>query len=615
MHFEQFNQSTRWHKPDAENPDDKAQRAAHLIAETGEIENRQAGWHELNLWCATLYTNRELIGFRWGDTDATTEMWPTNLRTENIIEQIGEAMLSKGASSPIRPSLQPHGNSFKTERAVRLLDAFIWGVYRMVKADLAAAEMLRDAFISGLGCVRIAYDKNRKTVHCESVFFDNIVIDNRECANRAMPRTYRIRQVVPIATVEANFGISLDKNRLPKYVDYREVADGYCVLVEAWRLPNANGEGGYHMVAVHGHVIEESTWKHDWVPLVFLHWQDRTSGFVTKGGVEQLIPYQVRQNELNDDIKAAQDVACRIRLLIHANSQIDLSQWDSEQLRFLMYSGQKPEELRIDTRLAELYQERVTNKASAFSHMGVSEAYANADMPQQIRADSSAGIREMRNMEDSRHLRLWKAYEEARIAIARTILHVLSASKGADAFTSTYHPMRAGEKMKDIEWRAVKELEANKYSWTIEAVPASMTQPGAQRELLRDYTSRGLIREGSDASRMMVENPNYEYIEQAQTNALHDVRRHIMLMEEGEFEAPSEITDTINGITLVKSNIHRLRNFDDVPQDDPMIENHLKWIMIAAQIQLAATTPAPTTPYAPTQGQAGTQAQPVYQPL
>lgn len=604
----------RWHQPDKENHDDEKQRAAQLITETGEIENRQSSWYEMNLWSATLYTNRELIGFRWGNTDATSELWPTNLRTENIIEEIGEAMLSKASSSPIRPALQPHGNSFKTERAVRLLDGFIWGVYRLTKSEIAAVEMFRDAFMAGLGCVRVDYDRRKKAVSVESVFFDNLVVDNRECANRAPPRTYRIRQVVPIASIEARYGVTISPQS--KYVDYREVGDGYAVLVEAWRLPDSDGKGGYHMIAVHDQIIEEEKWKHDWVPLVFFHWQNRTSGFFCKSGVEQLIPYQVRQNELNDDIKSAQDIACRIRMLIHANSQIDLSQWDSDQGRFLMYSGMKPEELKIETRLQELYQERVTNKASAFSHMGVSETYANADLPQQIRADSSAGIREMRNMEDSRHLRLWTAFQEARLAIARMILLVLGeAGPGADEFTSVYH-VHPDLPMKSLEWRAVKDLTKDKYSWTFEAVPASQTQPGPGRELLRDFVSRGLIREGSDAARQMATNPNLEWIEQCQTQALNDIRRHIMLMEEDDFEGPTEMTDTINGIPLVKANYHRLRNFEDIKESDEMVQNHIKWITMAAQIQLAATMPqAPNVPYAPMQAKAGTQAQPVYQPL
>src|SRR4051812_36475717 len=90
-------------------------RAQSLVSETSEIEQYQRSWHELNLWNATLYSNRELVGFNWGVTDANAarELWPTNLHTENLIYEIGESMISKASSSPLRPALTPRGKSWK----------------------------------------------------------------------------------------------------------------------------------------------------------------------------------------------------------------------------------------------------------------------------------------------------------------------------------------------------------------------------------------------------------------------------------------------------------------------------------------------------------------------
>lgn len=596
----------RWWKPDKSDDDDEAHRAALLIEETGLIEQRQAAYYELNLWNATLYTNRELIGFRWG-ADSDSELWPTNLRTENLIEMIGEAMLSKASSSPLKPTLIPHGNNWEMEKNVRLLDNFIFGVWRMTNAEDTAVQAFRDAFIASLGCARIAYDSRKKTVHTEAVFFDNIVIDNRECANRALPRTYRIRQVVPAASVEARFGIELDAKQ-GRYVEYREVGDGWVVLVEAWRLPDFKGEGGRHTIACCGKLIEDEEWTHDWVPLVFFHWQDRTSGFVTKSGVEQLVPYQIRQNELNDDIKSAQDLGCRMRMIVPASCQLDHSQWDSENGRFLMYSGDKPEAFEWKTNLMELYQERITNKAAAFSHMAVSEMTANADLPNQVRLDSSAGVREARNMEDARHLRLWTMFEAFRMDIAKTILRVLSISSGAEAFTSVYHPMRAKAPGQSIEFKAVKALTDNMYSWEMQPTPLSQMSAAARRELLRDWTSRGLVKTGSEEARRMEGNPNLDHIEELELQGQEDIYRHIHLMESGDYEAPTEMTNTTMGILMVTANYHRLKNYEDVKKDDPMLQRHIDWVTRAISIQVRASQPSPQVPFSPTQGMPGTNA-------
>lgn len=600
--------ASKWFLPCPDDPDEERHRADLLLEETATIEMRQSMWHELNLWNATLYTNRELPGFRWGDIDGTREMWPSNLRTENIIESIGEAMLSKASSSPLKPTPVPHGQSYQTERAVRLLDQFLLGVWRQTRAENACVEMFRDAFMSGLGCVQVVYDELKKSLQVERVFFDNVIIDNRECANGAMPQTIRIRQVVPRADIEARYGCELPAQR-PRYnVNHREVADGWVVVVTAIRRPDANGMYGRQMTACCGMVLEDKEWKHDWVPYVFFHWQDRTSGFFTKSGVEQILPYQIIQNELNEDIRAAQDICCRPRLLVNANSALNVSQWDNEAGRFLMWSGSEPKPFEWKTNLNELYQERERNSQRAYSHMGMSEMFANADLAQGVRLDSSAGVREFRNMEDSRHLRLWTNFEEVRLEVAKTIIHVLSVSKGAKAFTSVYHPKGSNAGAVSIPYEAIKTLSEDDFSWTLEATPLSQMSPAARRELIRDYTSRGLIKEGSDEARRMEGTPNLERIEDLELASADDILRHISLLEDGEYEAPTEMTNCTLGIGKVTANYHRLKNYEDVK--DKVLQRHIDWVVRAVSIQQAAIQPPvpPQVAFAPTQGMPGTNA-------
>ena len=590
--------------------EDAVARSGALLEETSLIEQRQHSWHELNLWNTTLYTNREVPGFHWGAIeDAESELWPTNLRTENLVEEIGDAMISKASSSPLKPTPTPHGQSYRVERAVRLLDQFILGVWRQTHAEDAAVLMFRDAYLAGFGCVQVAYDKKHEALSVDSVFFDNVIIDNRECSDRRMPRTYRVRRAVPRGELEARYGVDLTpaagKTR-PAYHPDRACAEGWEIVVEAWRLPGPDGKGGRHMVACQGHMLADEPWKHAWVPLVFFHWTDRTSGFFSKSGVEQVVPFQVLQNELNDDIREAQDIACRPRMAVNANSMIDVSQWDNKAGRFMLWSGSQPEPIQWPTNLAELYQERERNRAAAFSHMAMSEMFANADLPPGVRLDSSAGVREMRNMEDGRHLRLWTRFERARMDISKTILNVLANEKGADAFRAVYHPGRSRGGAKHIPWEAVKTLTDDEFSWTMEAVPLSQMSPAARRELVRDWTSRGLLQTGSDEARRMEGNPNLERIEDLELASADDILRHLEILESGEYEAPSELTNTTLGVKKVAANYHRLKNYEDVEPE--VLENHIKWVVSAVAIQQQATAPAEPVPFAPTQGMPGTNA-------
>ena len=597
---------TKWWEPDKTNPQDELDRANALVAETAAVEMRQSTWHETNLWNASLFTNRELVGFRWGTVEAHGELIPKDLRTENLIEEIGEALLAKASSSPLKPTPVPHGKSWEVEKAVRKLDWFISALWRHTKSEEACVQAFLDAYIAGLSCVRVDWDKNSKSLCCESVFFDNIIIDNRECANRQRPRHYRIRQVAPRSAVEAKYGISLGDYKT-QYVDYRAVADGWVVLVEAWRLPDANGEGGRHTVACAGKLLLDDEWNHPWLPLVFFHWRDPVSGFFPRSGVELLVPYQIRLNALNDAIEESQDIACRPRLLAHTGSGIDVSQWDNEAGRILGYNGTRPEPLEWETNLNELYQERERVRSAAHAYMGLSLMTAQADMPPQVRLDSSQGVREFRNMEDARHLRLWTRFEDFRLELAKMQLLVLATGEGSQGYSVTYHPGGArGVRSKDISFKDLKTLADDSYSWTMDATPLSQLSPAVRREIIRDWASRGLLQPGEE--RRMEGNPNLERIEDLEMASYDDIYRHMEILEEGGYEAPGPLTNLTYGIPRVTQNFHRLHEYEDI--DPVVLRNHQRWVLAATAIQVSATQPSPDqpVPFAPTQGMNGTNA-------
>jgi hypothetical protein len=607
---------TRWWKPtEKETPEEKKLRAQLLIDETASIEQRQSAWHQLIMWNATLYMNRELDGFRWGAEDAIRELWPANLRTENLVKECGEAFASKASSSPLKPTLVPRGMSYKTELAVRRADNFLFGAWLQTESEAAAVRMFDDAYWAELGCVRVAFDSRKKSLHVETVFPDNVIIDNRECANRAQPRTYRIRQVLPKASIEALYGVELGPETT-KYVDYRAVGEQYEILVEAWRLPDpASGKNGRHIIACAGQLIVDEEWKYDWVPLIFFHWEDRSCGFFPGSAVEQLIPYQIRQNELNDDIKSAQDIKCRLRVLLPAATQIHPEDWDTEQGRFLRYSGPAPEPFEWQINLTELYSERVANKAAAKDAVGLNESSVNADLPSGVRLDSSAGVREWRNYEDSRHLWRWTRFEKARLEIARTLLRVLAAENGAEGYVAYYHNGKVNAAVEAIPYEDIKQLEEDKYSWTMQATPVSQMSPAARRELIRDASSRG-VEFASDEVRRIIGNSNLERLDMMEMTDEDDIQRHLDIMEKGGYEEPTEQTNLTMGIRWVNRNIKRLKRYDDVPKR--VIENHLKWIAKGVTIQVAAMRKQEQqammaqgggmVPFAPTQGMAGTSA-------
>lgn len=581
-------------------------RAAGLLTETAAIEMRQGSWHEFNLWNSTLFYNRELPAFRWGNLAADQELFPANLRTENLVESIGESMLSKACSQPLIPSPVPHGESYTAKKAVEKLQKFIAATWRQTESENAAVQAFLDAYVSSIGAVEVIFEND--TLSVEPIFFDNIIIDNRECINRSPPRTVRKRMVLPRVAVEARYPDFADKMGEQNYnvVDYREVATDWVILVEAYRRPDVKGNGGRHTVVCCNAILADEPWKEDWIPIVFLHWADTGSGFFGKSGVEQCIPYQVTQNELNDSIKMAQDICVRPRILAHANSNIDINQWDNEYGRILGYTGNEPKPFIWPTNLTDLYQERERNRAAAYSYFGLSEMSANADLPSQVRLDSSAGVREFRNMEDARHLRLWTRFEQFRLTIAHRFLDVLGrAGSKASKFKASYlgGPKSSAEM---ISYDDIKEVQKEQYTWTLEAVPLSSQSPAARRETLAAWQAQGKIKPNDDIA--MVGNPDLERIDEQEMAGVDDIKRYMALMETGDYESPAQYTNFVWGIPEVIANVKRLKNFKEGVHPEA-IGLHERWILEAINTQksavMALQQQMPTPGFDPNQGVQG----------
>ncbi len=603
--------------PDGDYARVQRDRATRIVADTAAIEEQQYHWHRLNLWNSMLYTNRQLPAFRWGmpATDSTS-MWPVNLRTENLIENIGQTMLAKAASSPLRPTLLPHGASWKTAQAVRTADRFVFGLWRQTGAEDAALQMFNDAYTAGVGCVQVIAGPDNE-IFTESVFFDNIVIDDNECGNRAMPKTYRIRKVVPFQSVKHLFKTDACGDEIgmgkKQYATHRAHHPEWVVLIEIWRLPDADGNNGYHAVLTDTHILFEEVWNEKWVPLVFFHWMDRQSGFFPKGGVEQVIPYQVRQNELNDTIEENQRISCVAGLMAPASTQFDWSQWYSEAGRIVLYHGMEPKPLIIPTNLGELLTERQRNKDACYSHMGLNEMFAMGDYAPAVRFDSSAGLREARNMEDARHLRLWTAFEKARLELARTIFRVVARMDKAD-FKVLYKPFGSSFAGTEVQWGDIKHLVEYEYEW--EMAPASLNQmsPAARRETLASRLARGQMMSGQGQDTQMVTHPDLELLERMEMASEEDIERHLDLLESGKFERPSIFTNHVRGQVMVLSNMHRLRRYSDVPEK--VLKNHEQWLLDSLVAQKSAMMKQAqgnsfgngAVPYQPTQGMPGTSA-------
>ena len=578
-------------------------RAADLVDECAAVENRQASWHQLNLWYTSLFTNREPPGFNWGLSEPRAqELTPSNLATENFVLMGGETMLARAMSSPLKPTPSPIGTSFETRRLVRRLDRWCWGAWRQLNCEYLSGTSFLDAYLSGKGVVRCDYNHKRERLEVSSVFFDNYIVDNSEAANRGKPLTHRIRMLVPRRTVENTYKVKLDDSDGRTYADYRDHGPDWVPVVEAWRV----GPGGYHMIATQTQILFEEKWDDDEPGLVTMDWGDNVSGCLGRSGVELAVPYQARQNELNEVITDAQDIEARPRLLVHAGSRFEQQQVDNVAARIWQYTGIKPESFTWHTAIQALLDERVRNGEQFLRFFGTSEMTAQSVLPQGVRMDSSAAVKEVRSMEDQRFLPLWIKYEKFRIDLMRLMIRTMARVKGNHVTTFRYSDTRS----ETIKWSEVETLlEDEHYTWMVEALPASAASPAMQRQVLEDRTLTG--RSDPNYDKEWIAPPDYLSRERCEASSLRHVEWLVEELEEGRWHQPDTIMNLVAGLPRIQGNLLELYmcTGDDAPNKkklDQAILLHRRAIRsilaltVPPQMQsMPAPLPDPSTMAAP----------------
>lgn len=585
-----------WYSYDESLPN-KRGRAKDLMATTEAIEKDQQQWNQFSLYCSALFHNRVIRGFSMGqETPPEIEMTPSNLLTENIIQSKGKTLIAKAASSPVRPILYPRGASFKTYRRVRQANKWIQGSWKLLRAELKCLLAFSDAFESGIGCVKVEWDDHEKALCIENVFYDNIIINNRESMNREAPLEYRIRTVVPTDSVRRRWpDADFDDSELTvNPTRDARMKSGWSVMIEAWRLPSY-GCPGRHVVAVGGTLVVDEEWNHPTTNLVFFIPYPNSTGFYGRSGVEILIPHQLRLNRLNEVIEDAQDLVCRPRMLSHAGSRFTVSQLDNRIAKILHYTGIEPKPLNWTTNMAELYEERDRERRVSGEDIGLSEMSSNAVLPQGVRLDSSQGVKQFRNMEDGLHLPVWMRYEEFRLEVARKIVEVMLWNP--DANPKTVYQGGGRARIETIDFDAMRDLMEEEYTWSLEALPASSASPAVQRDDLEQSAAGGQVANGSIGLTSL---PDAEFLDSVRTSGSDFARWVVEEAQDGRVVTPDPVSHALElTVSYMRASLRMLLQLEDV--DSEIIIAHESYIRQAlAHINVPQTMIPPPAAQPPT---------------
>jgi hypothetical protein len=490
-----------WWEP-CDDPDDEyveKQRAGSLLSHAQSLDAAQREVHEQNMWSAQLYSNRELAAFDWGSGQMVkASMAPISRTGENITVRVVETLVSQIGKNRPKPKPIARGATFSLRQQIRRLDKFLYGEFQRNRLYALTKMAFRDACVFGFGCLKVTCEgeEDNARVGYERVFPDEILIDQMEIVACGKIRHFYRRRVLPIEVIASTYNISeenlsklTDESGSFTYLDYRPIGRGWAVVVEGYQLASGNSPGRW-MVATNNIVLDEGEWEHEWLPYVFFHWQVPISGFYSPSVVEQVLPYQIRLNEINEVIRDAQDLMGRPRILVAEGSRVNPLEIDNVIGRFIKYTGIKPEAITWPAISAELYNERDRLVRTCMEQFGVSQMAATAQAPAAARFDSSAAFREFNNIQDDRLSDPAQRFEELHLELARTTISVIGAS-GLKPKTTWYSGWKQS-KAEEINWDEI-DLDENSFTMTMEATSIFSMSPASARDELEKQLAMGLM--------------------------------------------------------------------------------------------------------------------------
>lgn len=579
-------------KPIGEDLEYDRARARSVVRSALDLQQEQSEVHNLNLLYGQMYDNRSLAYFDYGtNAFVRASMRPVSTVIENHIKRAGDTLVSLVGKNRPKATVVTRGADFARIQMAQSLDKWIWGNTINTDHYGLATNAFRCSLPFGFGGVKICYEEGH--IEQKAIFPDDIIVSQREVSATGHYSHLFHRRVLPLEAVAEEFGCDADELLADDSVllasetsQYRPVGRGWVVVVEAWLRATDGGPGRY-VAATSGRLLRDEAWDREWIPFVFFHYSAPISGrsFYTPSLVEQLLPYQIRYNEICEVIRNAQDLS-RAICFNPIGSRVDTNALYAKHLRVLNHTaGMAPTFQVLPTVDASLYEERARIPQEMFADTGLNEM-SNASMPANVRLDSSKAVREVNLMQDGRLADLAQRFEKYHLDCFKMFINVASkyATKGE---TTLWYAGGNKTCAETIDWGELnlEDDDGDIYTLQLEASSAFAMSPSAMRDTVEDQFNRGLITKEEYMEQLAT--PDSEAVVNVATAASRSIKGTLVSLLKGQYVAPLKEQDLVMGTQLVTNSLLDLTNptkykKGSVPKE--LISVHRQWLASASAI-------------------------------
>lgn len=573
-------------------------RAGEMLTTAAFLKETQAYRQRQTAIYARLYGNMSLFNFIGSNISKMDNNFnlPVDRPTFNVVQSCTDTLVSRISQSRPAPVFLTDNGDYRERNLAKKLNNFILGEFYQTKTYEKAAIVLRDALVTGTGCLKV-YESGDNKVALERVLCTELLIDPNEGIYGEPRQMYHVK-LIDRSMLEAAFpnkkkSIKIAGKAFPdNSADSSKTVSDQVMVVEGWHLRSGpNAHDGRHTIACSEGVLFDEEYEKDKFPFMFLHYSSRMLGFWSQGIAEQLMGTQIEINSLLYTISRAIKLVGVPRVFIEEGSKVSKATNNNEVGVIIGYRGTKPIYEVAPCNAPELYQQLQRLIDYAYQQCGVSALQASSEKPAGL--NSGEAIRSYDDISSDRFAGLSRKYDNFFVDVAYQVIELAKEIAERDGKYSTVYPNKNGTKQVDLPKATLLKDPFVIQCFNMSSLPRD---PAGRLQKITEMIQSGMItiQEG----RRLLDYPDLSQMEQLANASEERIFQYLdQIVEDGIYNGP----DPFMNLQLANDTVVQYYNLYAAAKLEEDKQQQLRDFYTQVQALKAAAMPPPM-PMAPQGG-------------
>jgi len=510
-----------------------------LLSTAAFLKETQAYRFRQTAIYARLYGNMSLFNFVGSNLTKIDSQngLPSDRPTFNVIQSAADTLVSRITQSRPAPIFLTDNSDYKERRLAKQLNNFILGEFYQMKAYDKAAILLRDALVTGTGCMKV-YETPNKRVGMDRVLLTELLTDPNESIYGEPRQIYQMK-LVDRAVLIDNFPkfkkiLEVAANAYPdNSADSSKTVSDLVMVVEGWHLKSGpDAKDGRHTIACSAGLIEDEEYTKETFPFVFLHYSPRLLGFWAQGLAEQLMGTQMEINSLLYTISRAIKLVGVPRVFEEMGSKVVSAHNNNDVGVIIKYRGTKPIYEVAPSNAPELYQQLQRLIDYGFQQCGVSNMQASGEKPAGL--NSGEAQRVYNDIATDRFSALSRRYDNLFIDLAYLVIDKAKEICEREGSYATVFPDKNGRKEVDLPKATLLEDTFVIQCFNQSSLPKD---PAGRLAKVTEMAQSGMI--SLQEARRLLDYPDLNQIEKLENASEERIFQILdLIVEEDEYTPP-----------------------------------------------------------------------------